>query len=205
MPRGSALKDSGLDLDKENCDEIGVHHRLRHRRAADDQRAVENLARARPGPAFAVHDSDAHSQHGLRPVLDVFQSARAELRHLLRLRHRQPRHRRGLAHHQDGRRAGDVRRRRGGGGRAHRHRRLLRDASHEHAQRRSASTPRARSTRTATASSWAKARASSCWRNWNTPKNAARGFIANWPATATPPTRIISPRRRPAAKARRAA
>ncbi len=74
------------------------------------------------------------SQHGVGLVLDVFQFARAELRHLLRLRHRQPRHRRSLAHHQDGRRAGHVRRRRGSDGRAHRHRRLLRDARHEHAQ-----------------------------------------------------------------------
>ena len=35
--------------------------------------------------------------------------------------------------------------------------------------------------------------------------SAARGFIAKSPATATPPTPIISPRRRPEAKARRAA
>ena len=51
------------------------------------------------------------------------------------------------------------------------------------------STPRARSTRNATASSWAKARASLCSKNWNTPKNAARKFIAKSSATATPPTR----------------
>ena len=63
--------------------------------------------------------------------------ARAEFRHLLRLRHGQPRHRRSLARHQNGRRAGDVRRRRGSDDRAHRHRRLLRHEGHEHAQRRS--------------------------------------------------------------------
>ena len=70
-------------------------------------------------------------------VLDVQGFARTEFRHLLRLRHGQSRHRRSLALHQNGRRAGHVRRRRGSHHRAHRHRRLLRDEGHEHAQRRS--------------------------------------------------------------------
>ena len=35
------------------------------------------------------------------------------------------------------------------------------------------------------------------WKNWNTPRSAARRFIAKSSATATPPTRIISPRPRP--------
>ena len=66
----SALKDSGLDLDKENRDEIGV---IIGSGIGGLQRppTSRNFARARPGPAFAVHDSDAHQQHGLRPVLDV--------------------------------------------------------------------------------------------------------------------------------------
>ena len=148
----SALKDSGADLDKLDRDEIGViiGSGIGGLETTTAQHKI--LHGARPGPALAVHDPDAHQQHGLRPVLDVSEFARAELRHLLRLRHRQPRHRRGLAHHQNGRGQNDVRRRRRGRHRAHRHRRLLRDEGLEHAQRRSANTPRARSTRTATAS-----------------------------------------------------
>ena len=133
----SALKDSGADLDKLDRDEIGVILGSGIGGLETTTDATQNPDRARPGPALAVHDSDAHQQHGLRPVLDVSEFARAELRHLLRLRHRQQRHRRSLAHHQDGRGENDVRRRRRGGHRAHRHRRLLRDEGHEHAQRRS--------------------------------------------------------------------
>ncbi len=66
-------------------------------------------------------------------------------------------------------------------------------------------TPHARSTRTATVSSWAKAPASSCWRNWNTPKSAVPKFIARLPVTATLPTPITSPPPLPAVKARCAA
>ena len=137
MPRGRRCKDSGADLDKLNRDEIGVILGSGIGGLETTSAQIKVLHRARPGPALAVHDPDAHQQHGLRPVLDVSEFARAEFRHLLRLRHRQQRHRRSLAHHQDGRGPNDVRRRRRGRHRAHRHRRLLRNEGLEHPQRRS--------------------------------------------------------------------
>ena len=132
-----ALLDSGLDLDKENRDEIGVIIGSGIGGLATTTEQLKILLERGPGrlSPFMIPMLISNMASGI--VLDVQEFARAEFRHLLRLRHRQPRHRRGLAHHQNGRRAGDVRRRRGGDHRAHRHRRLLRDEGHEHAQRRS--------------------------------------------------------------------
>ena len=58
-----------------------------------------------------------------------------------------------------------------------------------------------RSTRTAAASSSPRARASSCSKNWNTRRSAARASTARLPAMARPATAIISPPRPPKASA----
>ena len=120
--------DSGLDLEKVNRDEIGVFigSGIGGLQTTAEQHTV--LLQRGPGPAFAVHDSDAHPEHGFGPVLDVLQIARAEFRDLLRLRDFQSRHRRSLAHDQNGRCEGHVRRRRRSDHRSDRHRRFLRDA-----------------------------------------------------------------------------
>lgn len=55
--------------------------------------------------------------------------------------------------------------------------------------------PPARTTWTATASSWAKAPALSFWKRWNTPKSAAQKFTGNSSATASPRTPTTSPPR----------
>ena len=59
----------------------------------------------------------------------------------------------------------------------------------------SPSGPPARTTWTATASSWAKAPALSFWKRWNTPKSAAQKFTGNSSATASPRTPTTSPPR----------
>jgi 3-oxoacyl-[acyl-carrier-protein] synthase II len=56
-----ALRDSGLDLNRANRDEIGVF-------IGSGIGGLQTLA---------VHDPDAHLEHGLRPVLDVPRFARS--------------------------------------------------------------------------------------------------------------------------------
>ena len=118
------------------------------------------------------------SQHGQRHRLDGVRPAGAELRHRLRLRHLRPFHRRSVAHDPRWRRRCLPRRRLarraivplGIGGFA-RHEGAL------HAQRRAARRRRARGTRIATASSWAKARASSCWKELEHAQDARRAHL----------------------------
>ena len=64
------------------------------------------------------------------------------------------------------------------------------------------SRPAVPTTRTATASSWARARASSCSRNMSTPRRAARKSMPKWSAMACRATPITSPRRIPRDRAR---
>ena len=91
------------------------------------------------------------------------------------LRHRRAcARRRGAADHA-GRCRRDGRRRRRGHGLRTRHCRILRVPRPVHrVQRRAGTAPRARGTRTATASSWARARPWWCSRNTSTPRSAAR-------------------------------
>ena len=108
-----ALLDSGLDLDKENRDEIGVilGSGIGGLQTTSEQHKI--LLERGPGrlSPFMIPMLISNMASGLFSMYQ--QSARPEFCHLLRLRHREPRHRRSLAHHQDGRRAGHVRRRRG--------------------------------------------------------------------------------------------
>ncbi len=101
----SALKDSGLDLEKENRDEIGViigsgigglHT------TAEQHKILLERGPGRLSP-FMIPMLISNMASGLFSM--YLQFARPEFRHLFRLRHRQPRHRRSLAHHQNGRRA----------------------------------------------------------------------------------------------------
>ena len=62
-----------------------------------------------------------------------------------------------------------------------------------------------RSTKIAMVSSWAKARACCAWKIWNTQRNAVQKFIARSWAMATRRTHITSRLQPPAAKARHAA
>ena len=83
----AALKDSGLELNKENLDEIGVMlgSGIGGLATTGDQYKIfpSNAALV---ACVAVHHPDVDCQHGVRPSLDVLEFARAELRHLLRLR-----------------------------------------------------------------------------------------------------------------------
>ena len=114
------------------------------------------------------------TQHGERHRLDGVRAAGAELCHRLRLRDQRPRDRRSVAD-DPRRRCGCLsRRRQRGGDRAAGHRRLCGDEGAFHAQRRADRAPRGRGIATATASSWAKARACSSWRSSSTRRSAAR-------------------------------
>jgi 3-oxoacyl-(acyl-carrier-protein) synthase len=65
-----ALLDSGLDLEKENRDEIGVFigSGIGGLSTTGEQHQV--LLNKGPGRVFAVHDPDAHPEHGLWHVLE---------------------------------------------------------------------------------------------------------------------------------------
>ena len=66
-----ALLDSGLDLDKENRDEIGVIIGSGIGGLATTTEQLKILLERGPGRLSPFMIPDAHQQHGLRPVLDV--------------------------------------------------------------------------------------------------------------------------------------
>ena len=155
--------------------------------------------------AVAVLHPVRADQPGLRPRLDQIRLQGPEPLGGDRLRHRRAcDRRRGAADHAGRCRRDGGRRRRGGGLRA-RHRRVLRLARAVHrVQRHARARPRAPGTRTATASSWARAPAWWCWRNTSTPRRAAPRSTPRSAATACRATRITSPPRPRAMTARSA-
>ncbi len=106
------------------------------------------------------------------------------------------RHRRRLRDHQARRRRRDDCRRIGGRDHPDGRRRLRRDARAVDPQRRARAAPAGRSTTTATASSWARARASSILEELEfATRRGAPISTPSWSATACRPTRSTSPRR----------
>jgi 3-oxoacyl-[acyl-carrier-protein] synthase II len=118
-----ALLDSGLVLDRENCDEIGVIIGS----------GIGGLATTTKQHKILIDRGPDRLSPFMIPML-ISNMASGLFSMFYNLRDGQPRHRRSLARHQNGRRAGHVCRRRGGGGCAHRHRWILRHESHEPAQ-----------------------------------------------------------------------
>ena len=110
--------------------------------------------------------------------------------------------RRVVRDHPPRRRGRDDRRRIGGVDHADGRRRIRRDARAVDAQRRAGARQPARSTRTATGSSSAKARAFSSSRNSRSPAGAARRSTPRSSATACRATRTTSRRSRPMRTAR---
>jgi 3-oxoacyl-[acyl-carrier-protein] synthase II len=102
---GARSKIPAWNWKRKICDEIGVFLGSGIGGLATTSEQHKILLERGPGrmSPFMIPMLIGNMASGL--VLDVFQPARPELRHLLRLRHREPRHRRSLAHHQDGRRA----------------------------------------------------------------------------------------------------
>ena len=177
-------------------------HRLGHRRPAGHLRDLHHPA----GEGPAAHQPVLHplgaDQPRLRPRLDQIRLQGPQPLGGHGLRHRRPRDRR--------RRAADRARRCRRDGRGRRrsrhlppgHRRLRRLARALHRlQRHARARPRAPGTRTATASSWARAPAWWCWKSWSTPRSAAPRSMPRWSATACPATPTTSPRRRRTATA----
>ena len=152
-----AMDDAGADDYAGDGTERRRVHRVGHRRVHDDRARAQGAARGRPAQDLAVLHSVGHHQPGRRPGVDPVRRQGAELGHLHRLLGVGARHRRRVRDHPPRRRGRDDRRRIGGGDHADGRRRVRRAARALDAQRRAGSGPAGRSTRTATASSSAKA------------------------------------------------
>ena len=150
-------------------DRLGHRRPARHRTTARSR--CRRRARAASSPFFIPSAPD---QPRLRPRLDPLRLQGPEPLGRHRLLDRRARDRRRRAADHARRRRRDGRRRRRGGDLPARHRRLRRRArAVDRLQRRRRRAPRAPGTRTATASSWARAPASSCSRSTSTPSSAA--------------------------------
>ena len=137
------------------------------------------LSREGPAPRLAVLHSVLPDQSRVGPCLDPLRLQRPEPRGRHRLLDRRPCDRRCGAHHPVGRCRCDGCRRRRSGGLPDRPRRLCRGAGAlDRLSTTSRNAPRGPGTKTATASSWAKAPASSCSKSWSTPKKRGAKIYA---------------------------
>ena len=155
-----------------------------------------------PAPGVAVLHSRPHHQSRRRLRLDRVRAQGPEPRGGHRLFDRRARHRRCRAADRARRRRRHGRGRHRIAGQPHGARRLLRRCARcRPASTTTRPTPRALTTRTATASSWARAPASWCWNSSSTPRRAAPRSTPSSSATACRATPITSPRRRRTATA----
>ena len=146
----------------------------------------------RVSPFFIPVGAD---QPRLRPRLDQVRLQGPEPLGGDGLRHRRARDRRRRAADPAGRCRRDGRRRHRGRDLPPRHRRLPACAALSTEFNDTPTKASRPGTRTATASSWARARASSCSRNTSTPRSAAPRSTPRSSATACPATPTTSPRR----------
>ena len=107
-------------------------HRLGHRRSLHHRGTAQNPAQQGAWTPVTLHDPHAHPEHGFGDVFDVLQAPRPNVA-TARPAPLHPCPGRGLAHPQNGRCQGHVRRHRGDH-RPARHWRLLRHEGHEHPQ-----------------------------------------------------------------------
>ena len=170
--------------------------RFRHRRHRRHRRGLGHAAGEGPAPHLAVlHSRPAH-QSRLRLCLDRARPQGAEPCGRYRLLDRRACHRRCGAPDRARRcrRDGGGRRRIAGQPPVDR-RALLPAARSPPVSTTRRARPRAPTTRTATASSWARAPAWWCWRSTSTPRRAAPRSTPRSSATACRATPITSPRR----------
>ena len=193
--RSSPMDDAGLQVTPEIATRVGVFIASGIGGFSTIEREHKALHRGRSAPHLAVLHPRGHHQPGRRPGLDPLRRQGPELGDLHRLLRLGARHRRRVRDHPPRRRRRDDRRRLRGGDHADGRRRVRGDARAVDAQRRARSAPAVRSTRTATASSWARAPASSSSRSSSSRSGAARRSTPSSSATACPPTRTTSPRR----------
>ena len=155
-----AVDDARLAVTPEIADRVGVYIASGIGGFQTIEREHRRADQGRPAAHLAVLHPRVHHQPRRRPGLDPLQRARPEPRDVHRLHRLGARDRRGLRNHPPRRRRRHDRRRLRGRDHADGRRRLRRDARALDAQRRAAAAPAGRSTRTATASSWARAPAS---------------------------------------------
>ncbi len=168
-----AMQDSGLKVTPEIAERVGVYIGSGIGGFEVIEREHQNLLEQGPRPHFALLHSGHHHQSGVGLRVDPHRRQGPELGHRDRLHHQRALHRRFLPHHPARRRRRHDLRRHRSLHHADGHRRVRRHARALHAQRRARAAPPARGTRIATDSWSAKARASWCSKNWNSP--SARG------------------------------
>ena len=155
-----AMDDARLKVTPEIAPRVGVFIASGIGGFTHDRARAQGAARGRPAPISPFFIPVRHHQPRRRPGLDPLRRQGPELGDLHRLLRVGARDRRRLRDHPARRRRRDDRRRLRGGDHADGRRRVRRDARAVDAQRRAGSARAGRSTRTATASSSAKAPAS---------------------------------------------
>ncbi len=173
-----ALKGSGLKVHAGRCRAGGRLHRQRHRRIRSHRARAPDAARTRAAPHLAVFHSGDHRQSGVRLRFHPHRRQRSEFGHGHRLHHQRAFHRRFVPADPARRRRRHDLRRHGSLHHSHGHRRIRRHARAFHAQRRARSAPPVPGTRTATASWWAKAPASWCWKSWRCARRRGAHILA---------------------------